>query len=107
MQLTRQTSTVIALVTALSGPPALVLGAKWLFGDAPTFGISIALQLLYGGVAGFVLWTVLRKEQLPLASIGLRRPRWSTLLIAGLLWLISLRLLPLLTVPLRDTGGAA
>ena len=107
MRLTRQMRTVIALVVALSGPAVLVWGAKRLFGDAPTFGISIALQLLYFGIAGFVLWIVLRKERLPLASIGLRRPRWSTLLIAGLLWLISLQLLPLLTGPLLDAGGTA
>ena len=103
----RQTSTVIALVVALAGPPALVLSARRLFGDAPSFGIAIALQMVYCGLASFVLWTVLRKERLPLASIGLRRPRWSTLLVAGLLWLVSLRLLPLLTGPLLDAGGAA
>ncbi|MFL5561071.1 MAG: CPBP family intramembrane glutamic endopeptidase [Gemmatimonadaceae bacterium] len=84
-----------------------MLAAKQTVGDAPALGVSIVLQLLYCGLAGFVLWTVVRKERLPLASIGLRRPRWSTLLVAGLLWLVSLHLLPFLTVPLRDAAGTA
>src|SRR4051812_12511065 len=93
--------TVIALAVGLSGPPALVALTRLAFHAAPPLGVSIALQAVYCSIAGFVIWTILRKERLPLASIGLRAPRWSTLAGGAALWLVSLLLLPLALRPLR------
>jgi membrane protease YdiL (CAAX protease family) len=98
-------ATVSALVVALGGPPLFALASQRLVGDAPSLPLLIALQIGYCGIAAVVVWVVLRKERLPLASIGLHTPRWSTLIVAGLLWFAGLRLLPLVTGPLRDWGA--
>lgn len=95
------------MIVALAGPPALVLVGNWWFGERPPLGAAIALQIVYCAIGGFIVWTVLRKERLPLASIGLHAPRWSTIFVAALLWLVALQLLPILTVPLRDAGATA
>ena len=103
----RADHTIAALAVALGGPPALVLLSKAWFGDAPSLGIAVALQVVYCGLAAFVIWIVLTKEKLPLTSIGLRRPRWSTFVMALALWIVSLNLLPWALRPLRDAVAAS
>lgn len=99
--------TFVALVAALGGPPLLVIGTRWFFDGSPPFAVSVVLQLVYCGFAVFVLWTVLERERRPLASIGLRKPRWSTLAAGAGLWLISFALLPVVMRPVYEWAGAA
>jgi membrane protease YdiL (CAAX protease family) len=99
--------TALALLVALAGPPLFVVVSDRLFGDQPSLAIQIGLQLLYGGLAGFVVWVVIRWERLPLQSIGFRRPDRSTLATAVMLW-GALYVQSVLTAPLvaaLDTGG--
>jgi membrane protease YdiL (CAAX protease family) len=98
--------TVITLMVAIAGPPALVLLARSFFGGPSSLGIALALQFVYGGFAVLVLWTVRRKEQLPLSSIGIRVPRWSTLITGVGLWLVVFVVLPPLMRPLYEWAGA-
>lgn len=98
--------TRVALLVALGGPPLFVLLSDRLFGKSPSLGVQILLPVLYCGLAGFVIWIVIRTEGLPLRSIGLRRPDWSTLVLGVLVWVAALYLLPLITEPLLDTLGS-
>jgi hypothetical protein len=53
-------------------------------------GACGALQWVFCGIAIFIVLLVTRFERLPLASIGLRRPGWSTLVTAATLFLTGL-----------------
>jgi membrane protease YdiL (CAAX protease family) len=98
--------TGVALLAALAGPPLFVLIPDLLSGETPTLVVQIVFQLLYCALAGFVVWVVLCRERLPLRSIGLRRPDWSTLVSAIVLCLGALYLLPLLTAPFLNVLGS-
>lgn len=102
---TLSTWTKAALVVALGGPPLVAFVAGQWLGESPPLVALIGLQGIYCGLAVFVVWTVLRRERLPLASIGLIAPRWSTLLFAALLWGLAFWVLPPLTAPLREAAG--
>ena len=52
------------------------------------------------------MWVVVRQERLPLRSIGLHRPDWSTPVTAALLLGVCWYLLPLLTTPLLNALGS-
>jgi membrane protease YdiL (CAAX protease family) len=94
----------VALIVALAGPPVLVLASRRVSGDTPPLSIEVAFQILYCGMAAFVLWVLMTRERLPLASIGIRRPSWSTLAwAAGLL--AAVQLLPFVTRPLVQVLG--
>lgn len=97
--------TSLALVVALAGPPLFVLIPDLLLGTSQPLRIQIALQLLYCGTAASVVWIVLRREHLPLASIGLHRPRWTTVMWACVLVLVTTFALPLVTTPLVKLLG--
>lgn len=98
-------TTAVGLTIALAGAPLFVVVSEWLFGESPAIAIQVALQLLYCGMAAFLLWFVLRVERLPLTSIGLRRPTWLTVVSGlGLLAVSSYVLAPL-TVPLQRALG--
>jgi len=97
--------TVAALIVALAGPPLFVVVPDRLSGESPGLGIQVALQLLYCGLAAFIVWFVLRVEHLPLRSIGFRRPSWSAVLGAVLVALAALYLLPIVTTPLVNALG--
>ncbi len=99
-------TTGAALLAALVGPPLFIVIPDRLFGEFPSLGIQIVLQLLYCALAGSILWVVLRVERLPLQSIGLRRPTWLTLLWGVALALATLYVLPLITRPLVNALGA-
>ena len=99
-RLQRTWPTAVGLLVALGGPPALVAISLRVFGDSPTLGVETMLQLVLCGLAAFVGFVVLRLERLPLRSIGLRRPSWSTLVTALLLTAVGFVLLPLATAPL-------
>ena len=103
--MTTRSSTGAALIVALAGPPLFVVIPNRLFGESPALGIQLVLQVLYCGLAGFIAWFVLRVEHLPLQSIGIRRPSWSTIGWAFLVALAALYLLPILTTPLTNALG--
>jgi membrane protease YdiL (CAAX protease family) len=97
--------TIVALLVALLGPPLLVAIPDRVLGEFPGLGVQVVLQILFCGMACFVLWVVVRHERLPLRSIGVRRPDWSTL-VAGLLLWGGLYLLPLITAPVLNVLGS-
>jgi membrane protease YdiL (CAAX protease family) len=97
--------TLIGLIVALGGPPMFVVLASAVFGASPSVAAQVALQLLYIGMAAFVLWIVVRRERRGLSSIGIRRPDLLTFAFGALLCLGTLYLLPILTDPLKDAVG--
>ena len=98
-------ATAVALTTALLGPPALAVLSRMVYGPSPPLSIQVPLQLVLCMMAILVLLIVLRSEQLPLASIGVRRPDLMTGVLAVILMLVAYYLLPLLTTPLLRTLG--
>jgi uncharacterized protein len=93
------------LLIALAGSPVFVAISERLFGELPALGVQVALQLLYCGMAAFLLWFVLRVERLPLKSIGLRQPTWLTIVSGiGLLLVASFVVAPM-TAPLQEALG--
>jgi membrane protease YdiL (CAAX protease family) len=97
--------TNLALLVALAGPPLFALLGDQRFGEFASLGIQVVLQLLYCALAGFVVWVVVRQEHLPLRSIGVQRPDWSTLVSGVLLCGVVLYVLPLMTAPLLNALG--
>ena len=95
----------IGLIVALFGAPLFVIVSDRLIGESPSLTAQVGLQLLYCGMAAFLIWFVLRVEKRPLASIGLRKPTWLTVMSGiGLLLVASYVLAPL-TRPLQDAVG--
>ena len=97
--------TAVGLVVALAGPAALAAISPRAVGDDPSLRLQILLQAVFCGLAVFVFAVVLRCERLPLLSIGLRRPGFSTVVTALLLFLTGFVLLPLVTGPLVRAWG--
>jgi hypothetical protein len=80
--------TSLALIAAHAGPPLFVVLSDRFFGESPGIGIQVILQLLDCALAGLIVSVVLRYERLPLGSIGLRPPDWSTLVGGAGLWAV-------------------
>jgi uncharacterized protein len=99
-------ATTLALLGALAGPPLFVVIPDKIFGEHPSLPVLAVLQLLYIGLAGFVLWVVVHEERLALQSIGLRPPGWATLVSGILLWLVTSFLLPIVTAPFVSAIGS-
>ena len=72
-------ATIATLLLALSGPPLLTMVARRTLGDALSVARILPFDLALWAMLAVVLWVVVRVERQPLASIGLHRPRWSTL----------------------------
>jgi uncharacterized protein len=103
---TRRT-TIATLLLAMAGPPALVAVSRRLFGASPPLATQFVLHLVFCAITLAIVLVVTRVERLPLASIGLHRPGWATVVSGLLLGLGALWLLPLLTQPLvRAVPGA-
>jgi len=66
---------------------------------------QLALQLAFCGLALFIVLLVVRFERLPLASIGLRKPGWSTLVTAVSLFSAGILLQLLVIGPLVGRWG--
>ena len=98
-------TTSLSLVAALVGPPLFVVVTNWLFGRSPALAIQVVLHILFCGLAALIVWVVMRREHLPLESIGVRRPNWSTLISAIVLWGLTMVLTPLISQPVLDTFG--
>ena len=99
--------TIMALLLALGGPPLLTIIARPILGDAPSVARSLPFDLLLWGLLAVILLVIVRVEQQPLASIGLKSPGWSTLcwalvlvlvlsfiLVPGVIWLVEKAGLP-------------
>ena len=99
-----RTATAVGLTLALGGPPVI---AAWsgTYGPAASLSIQLPLQLVFCTLAVVVLLIVSRWEQLPLASIGLRRPDVMTVAVAVTILLLAYHVLPLLTTPLLRVLG--
>jgi membrane protease YdiL (CAAX protease family) len=97
--------TAAGLLVALGGPPSLAAIAPRVVGNSANMGPQIVLQLVYCGLAVFVLVVVLRLEGLPLRSVGLRQPDWSTAVTALLLLVTGLLLQALVIAPLVKAWG--
>jgi membrane protease YdiL (CAAX protease family) len=98
--------TFVGLVVALLGPPVFAVLSSEALGAAPGLGIQVALQVLYVGMAAFVVWIVVRRERCSLSSIGLRRPTLATVAAGLLLAGVTLYVLPVMTDPLALALGA-
>jgi membrane protease YdiL (CAAX protease family) len=81
----------------LAGPPFLAIIGKRLLGGSPGFSIQIVLQLVLCSFAAIILFIVIRCEELPLSSIGLRPLTWFTIGSGFVLTLVALYVLPFLT----------
>jgi uncharacterized protein len=79
--------------------------SRMVHGPSPPLTIQVGSQLMLCAIAILVLHIVLRWEQLPLASIGLRRPDMMTGVIALSVILVAYYLLPLLTTPVLRALG--
>jgi membrane protease YdiL (CAAX protease family) len=99
-------ATPALLLAALAGPPAFVVVADRLVGAAPSLGVQVVSQLIYCAMAGAVVWGVVRFERLPLRSIGVRRPDWTTVLSAALIVVAGLCLQALVVAPLAKSADA-
>lgn len=95
----------LGLLIALAGAPLFVVISEWLFGEFPSIGIQVVLQVLYCGMAAFLLWFVLRVERLPLTSIGLKRPTWLTVVSGIGLLVVSSYVVAPLVAPLQNLLG--
>jgi membrane protease YdiL (CAAX protease family) len=93
-------ATIPTLLFALAGPPLLVVASLRIFGPAPPIAIELCLQLLFCAIPVVVILVVRYFERLPLASIGLRRPDWKTVVSGLVVAAVVLVLLPLVTDPL-------
>lgn len=98
-------ATAVGLFIALAGPALFVSISEGLFGEFPSLGIQVVLQLLYCGMAALLLWIVLRAERLPLKSIGIRKPTWLTVVSGIGLLLVGTFVVAPLTVPLQEALG--
>lgn len=97
--------TAVGLAVALGGPPLIAAMSPRGVDDGPNLAALVSLQLVFCGLAALILFIVRRCERLPMASIGLRRPSWSTGVTALLLFLVGFLLLPVVTDPLVKAWG--
>ena len=99
--------TMATVVLALGGPPLLALIARPLPGDSATVAHALPFDLILWGMLALVLLVVIRVEQLPLSSIGLKSPGWPTLLWSlALVFVITFVLSPAITQWLDRIGLA-
>jgi membrane protease YdiL (CAAX protease family) len=99
--------TIAFVLLALAGPPAFVMVGDRLFGTSPALGVQIVLQVAYCALAAALIWSALRSERTSLASIGLRRPTWHTVLLAAGIFVVVQFVLPVITTPVLQFFGTA
>jgi membrane protease YdiL (CAAX protease family) len=102
----RTVQTVFVLL-AMGVPPLFVLLVDRAFAAA-SLSLAVMLQIAYCVLAVGLLAGALRAEGSPVASLGVRRPDWSTFALAiGLLALVQFVLTLLTTPVVRFFGNAA
>ncbi|HZM85241.1 MAG TPA: CPBP family intramembrane glutamic endopeptidase [Blastocatellia bacterium] len=97
--------TALGLLVALGGPEVVAAISLYVGRDEPNIGLQVFLQVLFCGLGVFIVLLVRRGEHLPLSSIGLKRPGWSTAVTALLLFLAGFWLLPIVTNPMVKAWG--
>ena len=97
--------TVVGLGIVLVGPEAIAAISKR--AGANNLAVQLFLQLLFCSLAVLILVIVRYGERLPLASIGLRKPTWDTVVTAVLLFGTGFLLIAPLTAPLVERWGRA
>jgi membrane protease YdiL (CAAX protease family) len=96
--------TIIGLLVATVGPPALVITSHRLFGERPSLATEFWLQLTLCVLAALVVFIVGLERQ-SLRSIGLRVPTRATIVTGLVLFVVTFVLLPFLTGPLGHMLG--
>jgi membrane protease YdiL (CAAX protease family) len=104
---TRTAVNVAFLTIALIGPPAFAVVIREAFGAAPPLATQVWLQAAYVVLALGFVWMAMRRQQLTLSSIGLRRPTPGTAALAAALLVATLLVLPMVTDPLVEWLGPA
>ena len=94
--------TILGLLVVLCGPPAMASLGRRLSDDMVT---QLALHLAFCALALFIVFLVVRFEHLPLTSIGLRTPDWSTLVTAVCLFVAGILMQVLVIGPLVERWG--
>ena len=94
--------TILGLLVVLCGPPAIASLGRRLSDEMVT---QLTLQLAFCGLALFIVLLVVRFEHLPLASIGIRTPGWSTLVTAVALFSAGILVQILVIGPLVGRWG--
>jgi uncharacterized protein len=94
--------TVAGLVVAAGAPPLLAWWSGRVFGPSPRLHTQVGLQIALCAIAAIVFVIVRRGEQLPIASIGARRPTWQSAVSAAGVVVVAWYGLPLLTAPLMN-----
>src|SRR5690242_8767614 len=82
-------TTTPTLLLALGGLPLLTIISRNILGDSMSIAGLLPFDLILWAMVVVVLIVVVYFEKLPLASIGLKRPRVTTI-IWGLLLLLSI-----------------
>lgn len=99
--------TIIGLLVATIGPPALVITSRRLFGVSPSLSTEFWLQLALCALAVLVVLIIVGPERQSLRSIGFRAPSRVTVVTGLTLFVITFVLLPLVTAPLGHALGSA
>lgn len=99
--------TIIGLLVATVGPPALVITSHRLFGERPSLSTECWLQLILCALAVLVVFIVIGPERRSLRSIGLRVPSRETVVTGLALFVVTFVLLPFVTAPLGHALGRA
>jgi membrane protease YdiL (CAAX protease family) len=86
--------TVATLLIALAGPPIFGIIAQRMLGKSPGVTAQIIADLGLWAFLVMILYVVTRVERRPLASIGLKRPTWSTIVSGLMLAFVVLFLWP-------------
>lgn len=77
--------TIAALLLALCGPPLLSIVSQRVLGDSTSVTRMLPFDLILWAMLALVLAVVIYVERQPLASIGLKQPRGTTIIWAVLL----------------------
>ena len=97
--------TLTGVGLAIGASPVLAALSPAVTGGSVNLGLHVLLHLAFCGVAGLVIFIILRQERLSLSSVGLRRPDGSTLLAAALFCVSVLLLQALAIDPLVALWG--
>ena len=90
----KKSITIATLFLALGGPPLLAVISQYILGSSPNIYLLLPFDLILWAMFAIVLVVVIYVERLPLASIGIKRPRfttifWGLVLVLGINFMLS------------------
>lgn len=97
--------TFIGLIISYFSITAFNLTFKYFFGNQLTDTPAIARELLILTMVGVLLWIVVKKEKLPLESVGLHARNWKGTFIWSLLTVVACFALALLCIYFAQSVG--